>query len=265
MNIFFYTSNNFQTNNRNKNPKFKAHPDFNRLSERYNLTASTYFRRGKGYDGPDEGFVDIIKIFIEKLGVKLPEPQKILIAGIGNSQEPFSYLAVIKDLFQNKKLTEVLDLHTIDLQAKPKNKKLKIDSFLDFGNRAGPEFAKTSFVEDDASKYGGFYFQKHRVIDEIFNYLKSVYENKNKALWEKRLQESIKDYPNKYFDIVSINNTIPYIENRCEIEETLRNVVRVLKDNGVFITDPYKFDWFETSGILDNLKEVKAGIFKKVE
>ena len=115
------------------------------------------------------------------MGEKLPEPQKMLIAGIGNSQEPFSYLAVIKDLFQNKKLTEVLDLHTIDLQSKPKDEKLKLDSFLDFGNCSGPEYAKSSFLEDDALKYGGFYFQKYRVIDEIFNYLKSVYENKNKA------------------------------------------------------------------------------------
>ena len=265
MKIRFNTSNNIQTNNRNKNPKFKAHPDFNRLSERYNLTASTYFRRGLGYGGPDRGFVDIIKTFIENFGEKIVEPKKMLIAGIGNSQEPFSYLAVIKDLFQNKNLNEILDLHTVDLQSKPKDEKLKLDSFLDFGNCAGPEYAKSSFLEDDALKYGGLYFQKHRVIDEIFNYLKSVYENKNKALWEKRLQESIKDYPNKYFDIVSINNTIPYIEKRCEIEDTLRNVVRVMKDNGIFITDPYKFDYIQTSGILDDLKEVKAGIFKKVE
>lgn len=262
MKLVFDTFNN-KYNKFSSKPNFKAHPDFERLVKNYDLTASSYFRRGLFYGGADVKFIDIVKTFIEKFEETPFETKKMLIAGIGNSQEPFSYLAVIKDLFQNKNLKEILDLHTIDLQSKPKNKKLKLDSFLDFGNSSGPEYAKSSFVEDDGCKYGGFYFQKHRVNDEIFDYLKNVYNNKKKALWENRLQEAIKKYSDKTFDIVSINNTIPYIEKRVDIEATLQNVVRVLKDGGVFITDPCKFDYVKTSGILNNLKEVREGIFKK--
>ena len=42
----------------------------------------------------------------------------MLIAGIGKSQEPFSYLSTLKSLFKNKKLTDILKLKTIDLQSK---------------------------------------------------------------------------------------------------------------------------------------------------
>ena len=93
----------------------------------------------------------------------------MLIAGIGNSQEPFSHLAVIKNITQ-KPLKDILDLHIIDLQNKPNSIKLYIQSFYD--RKCAPVYAPDSFTETQKyRKYLGLN-PKYRVNDEIFEYLK---------------------------------------------------------------------------------------------
>ena len=74
----------------------KAHSDFYKISN-HNLwlSASSYFRRGVVL-GSNEGFNDVIKIFSLLFNEKNDDKKSMLIVGIGHSQEPFSYLAVIK-------------------------------------------------------------------------------------------------------------------------------------------------------------------------
>ena len=253
------------TYNNYNHTNFKAHPDFHKLSEMYDLKASNYFRRGLRYGTPSEQFSDIIKVFSEIFAGKIKGVKSILIAGIGDSQEPFSYLTVIKDLLSNKPLKKTVNLHTIDIQSRPDDCKLFEDSFLD--DPFEPLFAKNSFIQDEIWRYGinNKTYRSYRVKDEIYDYLKKTYENPKKSLWDTRVQDGLKDFDNDSFDVVSINNTLMYIEKPEEVQSTLDNVLRILKKDGFFITDPYKYNFFEESKIFKNMEDVYQGIYKKVK
>ena len=113
-----YTNNNsyrFQQ----KNTNFKAHPDFIELAKRYEVTASSFFRRGISYGSPSERFNDIVNILKKIFLSSLNQKQKLLITGIGNSEEPFSYLASIKEIIKTRKLEDTVDLNIVDLQSRP--------------------------------------------------------------------------------------------------------------------------------------------------
>ncbi len=250
-------------NNNFTNLSFKAHPDFNRLKQSYNVTASSYFRRGLRYGTPDEKFADVVRVFSDVFTGKIKQAKNMLIAGIADSQEPFSYLAVIKGLLGKKSLRKAVDMHTIDLQSKPDRIKLFEDSFLD--DPFEPLFAKDSFVKDEVWRYGfeDRTYRSYRVKDEIYNYLNKTYNNPKKSMWDVRLQDAIKELPDENFDVVSINNTFMYIENSEELQSTLDNVLRTLKKGGYFITDPYKYKFFTESKIFDNMDDVYMGIYRK--
>ena len=240
-----------------KNISFKAHPDFYKFSSSgYDITASSYFRRGNWYGAPSDEFVDVENclknIFDNKTGTK----RNMLIAGIGKSQEPFSLLAVIKAITGDK-LKDNLDLQIVDLQSKPESKNLLAQSYLGWFK---PAFAESSFVKEKVmDNFGGG--MVYRVNDEIFDFLAKTYENPQKAHWDTRIQDIIKRLPDESIDIVSINNTLVYIEKKSEFISTLKNIVRVLKKGGVCITDPFISAVDET--LSNNLKEVSKGIFKK--
>ncbi len=242
---------------------FKAHPDFSRLKQHYNVTASSYFRRGMRYGIPDEKFADIVRVFSDIFTGKIKKVKNMLIAGIADSQEPFSYLAVIQNILGKKSLDKAVDLHIIDLQSKPDEVKLFGDSFLD--DPFEPLFAKDSFVKDEVWVYGfkDKTYRSYRVKDEIYNYLNKTYNNPKKSIWDARVQDAIKEFPDESLDVVSINNTFMYIEDSEELQATLDNVFRTLKKGGYFITDPYKNNSFEASKIFDNMDDIYMGIYKK--
>jgi len=242
------------------NPSFGHHPDFDKLNAKYQVTASSFFRRGNAYGSASDDYVDIEKAFKKNFCGEANVPKQMLICGIANSQEPFSYLATIKDLKKEEKLVDILDLHTIDLQSRPVKKKLFKDAFLTSPWEA--EYALSSFVEDKYH-HGVAPNCRFRVNDEIFKYLQTTYNNPKKSLWETRLQDAIKKYEDEKFDVVSINNTLYYIEKPEEIFETLRHVYRILKPNGIFITDPNKYKYMLESEVMDNLKEIMSGIYQK--
>ena len=77
---------------------FCAHPDFYSLKKNYDVAASSYFRRGQIYGSPCDEFIDIVHLFGRIFHEPFTKPQKMLIAGIGDSQEVLSYLAVIKSI-----------------------------------------------------------------------------------------------------------------------------------------------------------------------
>ena len=241
----------------NNKCNFRAHPDFNQLSKKYNLVASSYFRRGPMYGAPSEYFVDIVHTFKDVF--QKNKKTKMLIGGIGESQEPFSYLATLKSLFQDSKLSEILDLKTIDLQSKPTKEKLFKQSYFEYNWE--PNYASSSFVRDvqDNIRYNNV-VSCYRVNDEIFEFLNKTYEQR--SMWDTRLQDAVKILPDEEFDLISINNTIGYITDFKTRIATLQNIYRLLKKDGIFITDPY-YAYIEEANLENKFIKKADGIFKK--
>ena len=241
----------------------KAHPDFYEISQ-YNLSlrASSFFRRGVVL-GETSYFKDVIDVFSTLFNKNTNDKKSILIVGIGRSQEPFSYLASIKELIKDKKLKDVLNLQTVDLQAKPtKNILLSCTHYGGFWGKE-PMFAKSSFIKY-AQMYGDTVLQTgFRVNDEIFDYLYKIYNNKSKSKWATRIQDDIKNYLDNSFDVLSMNNVLGYIEDDDEYYSTIKNMPRIVKPNGFIITDTICENLFQKVGVDKMLTKISAGIFKK--
>ena len=258
--INLYNQNNFnRSKTQKKNVNFAHHPDFVELARKYEITASNYFRRGGYYGCSSEDFVHIIntlKLFFDKnMGNKIT----MLIGGIAESQEPYSMLAVIKSLIGKKRIKDVLDLYTIDLQSKPDEKILQWQSFYD--SRWAPQYVPESFVMEKTINYGYKYQNRYKVKPDIHTYLSSVYNNPQKAKWETRIQEEIKEYPDESFDIISVNNTLIYLIDYKLIMDTVKEIQKKLKPGGVFITDPHITDYQEVFSP-DMCDEIYQGIYK---
>ena len=241
----------------------KAHPDFYKINK-YNpgLRASSFFRRGIIL-GETSYFKDIIDVFSTLFNKNTNDKKSMLIVGIGRSQEPFSYLTSIKEIIKDKKLKDVLNLQTVDLQAKPtKNILLSCSHYNGFWGKE-PIFAKSSFVTY-AQMYGDTVLQSgFRVNDEIFDYLYKTYNNKTKSKWGTRIQDDIKKYPDNIFDVLSMNNVLGYIENDDEFYSTIKNMPRIVKPNGFIITDTMCDKLFQKVGVDKALTPISDGIFKK--
>ena len=245
---------------RKQSPSFTSHPDLEKLSQDYNVTASSYFRRGEMYGCPSNKFSDVVNV-LDKVFDDTTQKKNMLIIGVADSQEPFSYLAVINEKVNGKALEDCLDLNTIDLQSKPLRSDLLKDSFYD--TPFFPDYAKRSFQNDMIGQ--GIYTHCHyRVKDNIFNFLNNTYNDPQKSKWDTRVQEAIKEYPDNKFDVVSANNILPYITPEQDIVDTIKEIKRTLKPNGYFITDPTKFSYMNEPGVMDNLKEVSQGIYQKI-
>ena len=291
----------------NKKPVFKAHPDF----YRYNSTQSCYFRRGSVLLFQPKGYSEIEELFCRIFKPSENMPKKFLIAGIGNSQEPFSYISSIKGILKDKLLKDNVDLHTIDLQSKPEHNTLKLNAFCDkFDYQTFPKYAKNSFVKDNIDRwleiehekrfsnpteeYMQYYLRyrkkwaeleqkgydleniikifkdeerekskRWRVNNEVFDFVEKTYNNPQKSKWDSRLQDVVSEYSDNYFDVISANNILPYIAD-IEIPQTVKNILRVLKPNGYFITDPYEkllhVKEIDSSG---SMNKINSGIYQK--
>jgi len=240
-------------------PNFKHHPDFIELKKKYEITASNYFRRGGFYGCTSEKFVDVINTLKLYFTKHMKNEVSMLIGGVAESQEPYSLLAVIKDLIGKTLLRSVLDLNTIDLQSKPDDKTIFLQSFYD--GRWEPDYVPKSFVREESADYGYKYQHCYRVKPDIYKYLLLTYNNPEKARWETRLQEGIKDYPDKSFDIISINNTLGYIGDYKMIMNTVKEIQSKLKPGGVFITDPHITDYQEVFSP-EVCDEIYQGIYR---
>lgn len=257
MKVEFFNNSHF---NSKKQISYKAHPDYIRLAKDYNVNASSFFRRGDFYGSPSDEFVDVINILrsiFEKINFP---PKRMLIAGIGNSQEPFSLLAVIKSLIKDSPLESALELHIVDLQSKPSDRKLLEQSYFDNPIMALPSYAKGSFIKDDGEKYGLESYKRFRVNDDIFDFLKQTYNNQKKSHWNSRIQDAVKNFNDTQFDIVSINNTLGYIGDKNAVTDTLNHINRILRKDGVFITDPYR----KCDNLRTTMVEEYKGIYRKL-
>ena len=247
--------------------KHKHHPDFCELEQKgFEILASSYFRRGRIYGTPDLKFADVInalrKIFNEEQINHLKENKlKMLIGGIGESQEPFSLLASIKNINGEEKIKDYLDMYIVDLQSQPNKKDLFKQSFYD--SIGEPMFVKSSFVNDNGFKYGLAKYREYRVSDEIFEYLSNTYNNDKNSKWETRIQDAFKEYPDNEFSIISVNNTLIYLKDKEEIQEVLNNIYRTLKSGGIFISDN-RLKLYKEVFTQENSIEIYPGIYQKL-
>lgn len=247
-----------------QSPSFTHHKDYDELCYRhgidplgrYIVNSSSYFRRGHYYGKPIDSYKDVIDTFEDVFKDK-KYPKKMLVVGVADSQEPFSYLASIKEIVGRKPLKKVLDLHIVDLKSKPS--RFDNDCSAYFDNPYPPIYAQSSFVLERNSNM-------YKVNNEIFKYLTSTYDNKQKSQWETRIQDASLQYPSESFDIISIHNVLPYIKNKegqNSVDLTLENLYRSLKPGGVLIADPYFKNYSVSSLTFDKMEEIHDGIYKK--
>ena len=273
-----------------KKQTFTAHPDF----YRFNSLQSAYFRRGVVALPYIKGYADIENHFYKIFNTEIKEPIKMLIVGIGNSQEVFSYLATIKGIIKDKKLSKYVDLYVVDLQSKPSSKKLRLDSFSDLlPYEKFPEYAGKSFIKDEKfpkpeldintiSPLDHYLYLKkillcnkkpklshnaekdYRVNDEILDFVNAAYNNPEKSKWDSRIQDVILNYPDENFGIISANNVFGYI-NDNDYLSVLKNIKRTLKTGGSFISDPYVDpDYIKSSEVLSTFNQLYKGIYQKI-
>jgi len=164
-------------------PAFKAHPDF----YGYNSIMSCYFRRGSVSLSCAERYEVIENLFCKIFRTKTDVPKNVLIAGIGRSQEPFSYLTSIKGIIEDRLLKNNVDLYTVDLQSKPENKTLKWNAFCDlYDYQSLPKYAKKSFINDNVDNWLGIkHNEKHSNLMEEHAYLYLTYREKWNELLNK--------------------------------------------------------------------------------
>ena len=250
----------------NKTPAFTHHKDYDDLRWKhgtdiegtYIIDASSYFRRGRFYGSPIDSYQDVVDTFNLVFKDK-KYPKQMLIVGVADSQEPFSYLASIKEIIGKKSLDKALNLNIVDLKSKPKD--YEVYRFSYFDKYYAPKFALSSFVKDE-------YPDCYRVKNDIYKYLSDTYNNKMKSKWETRVQEASLDYPSESFDIISIQNVLPYINDKDgqeSINLTLENLYRSLKPGGILIADPYREGYSVSSPVFDKMTEIYDGIYKKAE
>ena len=247
-------------------PNFKHHPDFIALQNKgAEILASNYFRRGGFYGSASDKFIDVInalRIILQPGLISLFKNYKVkmLVGGVGESQEPFSLLATAKDIMGREKISDYLDTYTVDLQSEIHSTTLFKQSFYD---AFSPKFVKSSFVADDGTKYGLKRYKTYRVNDEIYEYLSNVYNNPKKAKWETRIQDALKEYPSDDFEIVSINNTLIYLNSSEEITDAVKNIYRILRSGGIFISD-YRLKAYADIFTPENSIEIYPGIYQKL-
>ena len=272
------------TNTSNYNPtkiNFTAHPDF----YKFNSTQSCYFRRGVVALANNAGYTNIENLFCKIFQSKLNKPKKMLIIGIGHSQEPFSYLASIKGIINSNPLNKNIDLYIVDLQSKPEYKKLRLNAFPNFfPYEEFPKYASKSFIKDvkyphseidvkDLPPLEYYIYSKlhesstpnkeYRVNDEILNFVNETYNNCVKSKWDSRIQEVITDYSDNEFDIISANNVFGYLSDDDYLK-TLKHIKRIIKTtDGYFISDPY-FQNVQDSEVLSSFKVLNPGIYQKI-
>ena len=70
----------------------------------------------------------------------------------------------------------------------------------------------------------------------------------------------MKNFNDTQFDIVSINNTLGYIGDKNAVTDTLNHINRILRKDGVFITDPYR----KCDNLRTTMVEEYKGIYRKL-
>lgn len=253
-----------QNNKKQTSISFGDHLDLLRLKYHFpKVTESCFFRRGANFKAPSNDFEHVVKVLKTVFSTGKEYPKKMLIAGIGNSKEPFSYLAIINSLFPQKPLNELIDMYTVDLQSLPNCRTLFKNSI--YNSKEPISYGKQSFITDEKHNIESN-IPINRVANPIYYYLLRVYNNFQKSKWETPIQTAIKTYDDNFFEIISANNILPYVKlisGDKASAEVLREMYRCMIPNGYLITDPKVYKFTKASGILEKMQKVEDGIYRK--
>lgn len=255
-----------QENKKQTNLSFGEHFDLQRLRNHFpKVTESCFFRRGKNFNNPSDEFqqvVDVLKsVFSSEENIK---PKKMLIAGVGNSQEPYSYLAIINSQNPKKSLYNIVDMYTVDLQSLPNCRTLFKNSI--YNSQEPIKYAKQSFITDNKHNIDKN-TPINRVQNSIYYYILRVYNNIRKAKWETPIQNAIKSYDDNFFEVISANNILPYVKltNGDKVcTNVLNEMYRCIVPGGYLITDPQVYRFTKKSIILEKMNKIADGIYKKI-
>lgn len=205
----------------------------------------------------EEKFKQTIKA-IESVFKAKAKP-RILLAGVANLEEPFSYLTVIKDILRgdsarkNKYLDEVVDLCCIDAQAPISQDRIEKLSYL--RGYDSPPYAKSSFVKEGS---------RYRVSQEILEFLSEVLGDPSSTHWNTFLENFSQDCarskaPKDRFDLISCKNVLCYMNDRMK-RCTAEHLCDMLNPGGIIITDEH-----QSHLIPAGFKRLGAGIFQKLK
>lgn len=255
---------------------------FNKLEKRYQclLMNSGWFRFYRDVvnypprASQSEQVEHLQKIFADTLNIT--KKAKMLIVGVSNAQEPFSYLALMNELKKHAKTKNYLDLHCVDIQPKIKKSDLNTCSYylnketMDFINikeyvgspkySPPPPFSVDSFDYDPNKG-------KFKIKEYLFNFLQKTFDNPKKTSWETDVvlyaKSEVKKYPEQY-DIISCNQVLRYLSNNRNQKNTLRNLFDLLKPGGYLIAKGPEINRLMPDVLSsDVVKEVYPYIWKK--
>lgn len=240
-------SNNIINHKNKQKITFAARKEYVDYDNSFDVRASNWFRRSRFYGPQSEDFQHIINtladIYKNKLKINL------LIVGIGQGQEPLSFLTSIKALNPRKKLKNVVNLSCVDLQPKDLDEKeWKISNF-DKDDTYFPQmFTK------NPNDYCGY------PLTEISDYYRNTLNDPAKSKFDTFAIEFARESKPKIYDVVSCNNTLIYGKSRREGLQSLRGLAKIVKTGGVLITDAFvEFD----KVLSKNFKKLYPGIHRK--
>lgn len=232
------------------------------------LLCSSFFRRGDCYGSDSKAFQDVVDVLKDVM--KKAKPVKMMIVGVADGQEPVSIMAVMSELSGHKPLKEVVDLNCLDLNPKPAIRDK-------LGTK--PMYAATSFDEIRVEMPHHFYATDYKLKPKIMAYLKSVYKNCNpmnpnvKSHWNTDVREFAKKAESEKYDVISYNNVAKYMDSDKDRISVMENLGRMLKVDGVLITDPTFSEvlsdtWSSNPKVIpgaDKFIRLKPGIWKKIQ
>lgn len=210
---------------------------------------SLFFRKGFR-----RSFSDTVNA-IRSIAMTQPKP-KILVVGVGKTQEPLSYLAVIQTMFRNKPIETSVDLHCVDFQPKISDEKLA--EYSKYSYDTVPDYALGGFVPN-GNKYYPYKFKP-----EIIQYLSNVFNNPQKAHWNTRVEDFAATCPKGVYNMISINNVLMYIKDYSVRIKTMENIAGMLKAKGILITDENIDCYPSTYKFLSDFIHLAPGIWQKI-
>lgn len=217
MNISGLSSNNLTI------AKSSLHPNYAELLEnKRQSNRSEWFRD----DVRGSDFQHVVNTLRNKFQDNMKK--RMLIVGVADAQEPFSYLALLYEIKNGQPPKKYLDLHCVDLRPGIKDEDLKEFSFYDRVHP--PIYAASSFDNTGPGDYV--------VKQDIFDYLKNVFNNPEKTRWNTDIADFAQDEAHKdsrkRYDVISCNHVLIYLKNNDAIQ-TAQNLVKLLKPGGILI------------------------------
>lgn len=238
------------------------------LGPGYELERSQFFRHKYQYE-----------IFDNELDKKLKEKDQVnfLTIGIGNLEEPLSFLSVAEKHAQEQEqnIQDILDLKMVDIRDKDEIKTEKNLGKDAFGNIREPDQAyKKSFDIIKTGKNKGEY----QFNDNITTYISKKFNDPNKTKLNTPVEEFLNEHGNKKYDFVACNNVLQWLgynydnplksgaenkkeKNFQEFYQNIKKITDLVEPNGLLFIELPKSNMLK---IINKVPEFKDK-FEKIK